>query len=67
MALKMVVAALAVIFIAAPVAYGAYSIYGLSVPGITVWRWPAIAGLAAAVSLLSWWVVVTIRQRFPYS
>lgn len=67
MALKAVVATLAVAFIAAPVAYGAYEMNDLAAPTLGVWRWPAILVLAAAFVVLAWWVVVSIRRSFPYS
>ena len=65
--LKAVVAVLAVAFIAAPVAYGAYEIYALTAPLIDVWRWPVIFILGCAFVLLAWWVVTSIHRKFPYS
>ena len=65
--LKASVASLAVLFVAAPVAYAAYMINGLSAPAADIWRMPVMAILAASFVLLAWWIVTSIHKKFPYA
>ncbi|MCA1595307.1 MAG: hypothetical protein LC772_02615 [Chloroflexi bacterium] len=67
MALKVIVTVLAVAFIAAPVAYGAYLINAVAEPVGGVWLWPVFAVLAAVVVALCWWAVQSLHRKFPYS
>lgn len=62
---KVAVAVLAVAFIATPVAYAAYEVYGLSAPAEASWRWPVILILAASFAVLSVWAVQLIHKSFP--